>query len=280
MTTIEDLPLMTNQKSIIIQELLSETSPAFLFTSPYKYAIMTYRMIRKTLKEGLSPDSGLALAFGMLTTGIFRTPLKAQIIFDKIKNILRTNKMDSVEPVLLFVECMVVQHWFETYSRVLRTAEEGEKASIKQGNLVYLGWNQYMQIMICGYGGLANTEELLNRVEQAISFSHQYKLLALTEKYYSKLLELKALKGEIAYDKTWDFEDFKEADYLARNKKEGGDVAAIFGWYVSKGNIYALMGDFRQAIDFFKIADESKSSVENTIFHTWLKQLVVMIYAY
>lgn len=276
MTKIDDLPLMTDEKSIVIQELLSETSPAYLFISPFKYAIMTYRMIRRTFKEGLSPDSGLALSFGMLTTGILRTPVKAQLIFTKIKHLLRSNKMDSVEPVLLFVEAMVVQHWFESYDNTLKTAEAGEQASVKQGNLNYMAWNIYLQSMILSYGGL-NQEQLLDKVINGVNFTKQYKLFAIIQKYHSKLMEIRALTGRIDYSNDWNFEDFKENDYIERNSAEGGDAAALFGWYVSKGTVYAYMGEFDEACDYFVLADQSKSSVENTIFHTWLKQIVVMI---
>jgi histidine kinase len=265
--TIDSLGLMENPRIKMIQKLYGDISSAYFFTEPIKYVILNFRMTQLTLKHGVSPESGLSLAFPLVNS-----PEKALSIFKKIKGQIYKFGHYKVEPIVLFFEVMVVQHWFMNYAEMPVLARKAISSAKKLGNINYVGYNMYMEFAYSFYGG-GPLKPIIAKVQSGLNFVKQHKLQDNISKYEAFLPQLLFLSGQVPEEDSWRYGELSEEEFIQKHLEKGGDRSSLGGLYLGKAQAALVLGKFDDVMQYMESFKALKAPFEKTIFESRFREL-------
>jgi serine/threonine protein kinase/class 3 adenylate cyclase len=269
------LPDLKDTKVRFMLGLMKDASPAYFFLETFKYAILSYRMIRLTFSHGLSEDGAVALSLSLLTTGLMKNPKKARHVFQSIKKEIHQRSLHRAEPVLGFVEVFSLEFRFRPWTEMAAMALKAYNTSVLQGDISFAGWNHFVHVTYLFYSGKP-LSAIQEAAEKGYYTNRQFNQTAIAEKYRWILPIPMVLSGQAPLDSNWDMYDFKEEECLAHYQSPQGDKGNLIGWHQAKAYCHLLFGNYQTALDHLKKAEKHANTIDNTIYQIWQYQLITL----
>ncbi|CAM4122698.1 AAA family ATPase [Gillisia limnaea] len=142
-SSLLDLPLMSDEKAKIASQLIMEIFPAaFLSGSGVMFPYLVLKSVNIALEFGNSPESAFSYAgYGMILCGYFNDPatgfqygkLGVELI-DRFHDI-------SLKSRIIYVYTMFVHHWSNHWSSMTSWFRKGIEAGYQSGDLLYLAYS-------------------------------------------------------------------------------------------------------------------------------------------
>jgi class 3 adenylate cyclase len=272
---VHTLPDLKDTKVRFMLGLMKDASPAYFFLETFKYAILSYRMIRLTFAHGLSEDGAVALSLSLLTTGLMKNPKRARNVFQEIKKEIQRRSLLRAEPVLGFVEVFSLEFRFRPWTEMAAMALKAYNTSVLQGDISFAGWNHFVHITYLLYSGKP-LSVIQEASEKGYYTNRQFNQTAIAEKYRWILPIPMVLSGQTSLESEWDMYDFKEVECLAHYQSPQGDKGNIIGWNQAKAYCHLLFGNYQVALDHLKKAEKYVNTIDNTIYQIWQFQLITL----
>ncbi len=155
------LPWVRDEKTKLISELLTDVAPAAYVSNTEFWLVLVLRLVRHTVKEGLSPASVQAISsYGVLADEIFGD-FKTMRMMTDVADTLATQAESPFPNRTLFATCYYNYHRFMPISEVIEKFKEVAAQSFEDGDIHWgcYSYNNIPNLMIASGQNLFTLKE-------------------------------------------------------------------------------------------------------------------------
>lgn len=257
--SLVDLPLITDKKAKIANQLLMEIFPAaFLSGTGEMFPYLVLKSVNIALSYGNSSETAFAYAaFGMLLCGYLEDTAKG---YEYGKLGVELNQKLGDEPLrarIVYVYTMFVHHWSNHWTSMTPWFKKGIEAGYQSGDLLYLAYSAQDCIIWDPQIDL-----------EAASKEHKKLLEIVEECEYKDSLDSGTLflqmqlnfQGSTSDKFSMTNADFDE-EVCVKGMKERRFMTGLSNYAIYKAEIHLLYNDSRGALPYVLEQEERTASV-------------------
>jgi len=262
---LANLPISNDQNYLAIMRLLNACVAASFLAQPALFPVIVLKMVRLTLKHGLSPLSPFGFAaFGMIQ-GFGLGDFDAGYEFGKLAVSL-TDKLDAkaFKCRTLFLFGCMVSHWKFHAKDGVSIFQESFQSGMETGDLQYAAYslnNNHFQALL----RRQNLDELLGSFDKfesslaSLKQSNAYQVFQLNRQTAS------ILRGDSEDLLLLDGEYFSES-VIAPEWKTLKNANALFDYYLCKARLDYLFGDLEKAYEYYLLGEPFEGAMFGMMF--------------
>ena len=257
---LANLPLINDQKFLMIMRLMNAAVPASFIAQPNLFPVLVLKMVNLSLKNGNAPLSSFAyVAFGLIQgsgLGDFKTGHE----FGKLAvHLIEKFNAKSIECRTYFIFTTMVSHWTHHAKEAIPYFQTAIQSGMENGDLQYTSYavNHYNFQKILMRENLDLVMESFQKYDPVMKNLQQYDSYLMYKMNQQFVHNMHGDATDIIFLKS---DKFDEA-IAVPEWEVAHNSTTLFVYYTFKSELYFLFGDTLKANEYSSLAVSHEGGV-------------------
>jgi predicted ATPase/GAF domain-containing protein/tRNA A-37 threonylcarbamoyl transferase component Bud32 len=273
---LANLPLINDQKFLMIMRLMNAAVPASFIAQPNLFPLLVLKMVNLSLKNGNSPLSSFAyVAFGLIQ-GSGLGDFKSGHEFGKLAvHLIKKFSAKSIECRTYFIFTTMVSHWTHHAKEAIPYFQTAIQSGMENGDLQYTSYavNHYNFQKILMRENLDLVMESFQKYDPVMKNLQQYDSYLMYKMNQQFVHNMHGDANDILFLKS---DNFDEA-ITVPEWEVAHNSTTLFVYYTFKSELYFLFGDTMKASDYSLLAVSHEGGVFGMMYvpeHVFFDSLI------